>query len=201
MVIASLVTGCGGPESLLVAPTSGALEVHATLQGPMPDPNGFTLSLDGGAAVLVLANGSYLWADLPPGGHAVTLSGVANNCRVAGGSVRSVQVAAEETTQIWFDVTCPALVPASLLIEVSTRSVFGWKDPNGYEVVVDGVVSQRIGDAGSVMIRGIAEGEHSIWLDDIALGCTYRGGQTVVVPTTGTVTVTFTVGCLAPGVP
>jgi len=66
MALALLVTACGSSENLFVAPTSGGLEVHTTSQGPALDPDGFALGLDGAAAVPIRANGSYLWADLPP---------------------------------------------------------------------------------------------------------------------------------------
>jgi len=65
------------------SPTTGSLRVSANTSGPSPDPNGYTLSVDGGAALELAVNGSRTIANLAPGAHSAELAGIAPNCTIA----------------------------------------------------------------------------------------------------------------------
>src|SRR5439155_920493 len=67
-------------------PTTGSLTVTAATSGASGDidPDGYTVSVDGGAASQPIpANGSVTFTG-PAGDHSVALTGVATNCTVSG---------------------------------------------------------------------------------------------------------------------
>ena len=89
--------------------TTGSLEVTAVTSGPDPDPNGFTLQVDGSPYPLV-ANGTRLLEGLGGGDHNVTLSDISNNCTLAGSDSRTLSIATggltRDTARTTFDLTC-----------------------------------------------------------------------------------------------
>ena len=72
------LVGCGGGSGGgPTGPTEGALEVLASTTGSDLDPDGYTLSVDNGAAQPLPSNGADTVASLSTGTHTVTLAGVA----------------------------------------------------------------------------------------------------------------------------
>jgi len=81
----SPLVGCGGGSGGdPTGPTEGALEVLASTTGSDLDPDGYTLSVDNGAAQPLPSNGADTVASLSTGTHTVTLAGVAPNCLIDG---------------------------------------------------------------------------------------------------------------------
>ena len=102
-------------------PTTGALSVTTTTTGQNPDPDGYSLSLDGGAGQPLAVNGTLTVADLPVGARTVALGDVAANCS-AGTNPRSVTVTAGGTAQLTFQVTCtgpanPVIASGNLVLD------------------------------------------------------------------------------------
>src|SRR5580765_3580724 len=58
LAMASAVSwfGCGGGGSDLVGPEPGSLDVTIATSGPEPDPDGYTLSIDGAAPEAIAVN-------------------------------------------------------------------------------------------------------------------------------------------------
>lgn len=90
-------------------PTTGDLTVAAATAGAELDADGYTVTVDGAASQTVGANGSVTFSALAAGDHSVALSGVAENCTVAGTSPRTVNVPAGGTVTSTFEVTCEAV--------------------------------------------------------------------------------------------
>jgi hypothetical protein len=89
--------------------TAGSIRVTTTTTGTDPDPGGYALGLNvGGMSTMAAlpASGTIVVNLARVGAYVIKLSGVAENCRVAGGAVRQVDVRAEEIAEITFDVSC-----------------------------------------------------------------------------------------------
>jgi hypothetical protein len=88
-------------------PSTGQVRITATTTGR--DPDGYSVSVDGGAAQSLDINGSRTVNGLTAGAHTVTLSGVATNCTVSGALERSVTITAGQTATVSFAVSCAAV--------------------------------------------------------------------------------------------
>src|SRR5438128_109727 len=87
---------------------NGTLTVTTSTTGSNLDPDGYTVTVDGGAASQPIAtNGSVSFTG-PAGDHTVALSGVAGNCSVSGANPRTVTVPSGGTTTTTFSVSCAA---------------------------------------------------------------------------------------------
>src|SRR5205823_4638454 len=73
-------------------PETGNLTVGTSTSGSNLDPDGYTVTVDGGASQTIGANGSVTFTGLSAGSHSVALSGVASNCTVSGGKPRTVNL-------------------------------------------------------------------------------------------------------------
>jgi hypothetical protein len=87
--------------------SSGTIQVHTATTGASPDPDGYTVSVDGGAAQSIGVNATIQFPGVGVGSHQVTLAGLASNCSVQD-NPRSVTVATAATAAVDFAVSCPA---------------------------------------------------------------------------------------------
>ena len=107
---ASLTLGCddsNGPAAPV--PPTGAIEITVSTASAVSDidPDGYTLSIDGGPGQPVAVNGAVRIGALPNGKHLVRLDGLAANCSVDGANPLSVDVIAENTAlPVSFSVSC-----------------------------------------------------------------------------------------------
>ena len=97
--------------AITCAETEGALDVVTATTGADLDPDGYTVSVDGGAATASGVNDTLSSPDLTPGDYEVLLSDVAANCSVGGANPRTVAVTAGATAETTFAVTCTTIVP------------------------------------------------------------------------------------------
>jgi Tol biopolymer transport system component len=174
---------------------AGTIQVAVTTSGSATDPDGYVAKLDDGEPGLpVASNGNVTFGGVAAGSHTVTLTEVAADCAVTGGPVQSVTVAAGETSELAFEVTCA--LPAGS-IQVTTATTGSSLDPDGYTVSVDAGTPQAIGPNATLAFEGLAVGTHSVALAGIAGNCHLDGDnpRTVEVPQ-GSTTVTFEVTCL-----
>lgn len=177
---------------------TGNLTVATSTTGSNLDPDGYTVTVDGGASQAIATNGSVTFSGLSASSHTVVLSGVAGNCSVSGGTSRTVTVPSGGTASTSFAVSC---VAQSGNLTVTTSTTGSNLDPDGYTVTVDGGASQAIATNGSVTFTGLSAGSHSVALSGLAANCVVSGSnpQTVTVPTGGTASASFAVGCAAAG--
>jgi alpha-tubulin suppressor-like RCC1 family protein len=114
-----LAAACGDssspPEPVGPEPV-GQIRVTSSTTGSSVDPDGYTVALDEGAGQPLQVNGTLLLEDVEPGDHMLTLAGVASNCRIEGQQPVTVVVAAGETTEASFTVTCSAAALAFRLV-------------------------------------------------------------------------------------
>jgi Tol biopolymer transport system component len=199
LAFAILTSGC----SETIAPTSGAIRVVVSTTGESGnvDRDGYTLSIDGGAAQPLDIFGAVTIADLPIGDHLVQLDDVAPNCSVAGTNPRPVVVVGnrDATTPIDvpFVVSCVARTGS---IRVSTTTSGSSPDPDGYSVTVGGFLKGNLPANGTVTIPGVPEGLAGVNLGGVAANCIVEGNPRSALVTVGaTVEVAFTVRCEQPG--
>ncbi len=187
------------------APTgggTGSLTVTTATSGASGDldPDGYTVSVDGGAASQPIPDNGSVTFTGPAGDHTVALSGVAANCSVGGANPRTVTVPSGGTVSTTFSVTCAATGGGTGSLTVTTSTTGSNLDPDGYTITIDGSFSQPIATNGSVTFTG-PSGDHSLALSAVASNCSVSGAnpRTVTVPSGGTTTTTFSVSCAATG--
>jgi Tol biopolymer transport system component len=183
--------------AVICTAATGSLRIRTTTTGDAPDADGYTASLDGGAAQAIAVNGNRTVSGLNPGAHQVTLGGLASNCRVTGDNPRSATVTAGGTVDISFTVTCPA---TSGSIEITTATTGASPDQDGYTVAVDNGTAQSIGTNATVTVSSVAAGPHQVTLAGMADNCTAAGEnpRSVSVSVGTKSTVTFDISCPAP---
>ena len=105
-VVVAFIVGCTATSG-----GSGTIRISTTTTGVDLDPDGYRVSVDGGAAAVVGVNDGLVMPGLNPGSHTVTLGGTAFNCAVNNANPRSVGVVAGGTAVVSFAITCttPAL--------------------------------------------------------------------------------------------
>lgn len=176
--------------------SAGDLYVSTTTTGVDLDPDGYTVTVDGGASRAIATNGGVTFTGIAAGSHSVALSGIAGNCMVSGSDPESVTVAAGATATAPFSLSCSPTGSGSGTLTVTTNTTGSNPDPDGYTLTLDGVTSQPIGTNGRVTVT-VPVGAHPVALSGVAANCTVGGAnpRTVTVPAGGTATTTFAVTC------
>ncbi|HXL35292.1 MAG TPA: hypothetical protein VN953_10240 [Gemmatimonadales bacterium] len=201
----SLLAGLVGATTFSVTcvaqPTTGNLAVTTNTTGSNLDPDGYTLTVDGGQSKAIAINNTVTISGLSPGNHSVQLNGVAQNCTVSGSNPRTVSITAGSTTTTTFSVSCAATTTTGTLT-VSNSTTGSNLDPDGYTVTVSGsagTASQTMATNGNVTFANIPAGSYQVTLSGAAANCTVTSAnpQTANVPSGGTATTSFTVSCAA----
>src|SRR5438445_6163868 len=218
VAISGVATNCtvsGGPSQTVSVPSGGTattafsvscatppgnLTVSTSTTGSSLDPDGYTVTVDGGSPQAIGINASVSYTNLTAGNHTVAISGVATNCTVSGGTSRAVSVPSGSTATTTFSVSC-VTPPGNLTASTSTTG--SSLDPDGYTVTVDGGSPQAIGINASVTYTSLTAGNHTVAISGVATNCTVSGStsRTVSVPSGGTATTTFSVSCVTPNSP
>ncbi|MGH7579962.1 MAG: hypothetical protein ACREM9_07305 [Gemmatimonadales bacterium] len=84
----------------------GSLEAIATRAGPVTDPDGYTLLLNGVDVGRLGIEDTVLLRNLPKAAYSVGLDDLATRCDVGGGNPRGVRVEPDRTTRVIFLVKC-----------------------------------------------------------------------------------------------
>ena len=177
-------------------PPTGDLTATTSTTGSDLDPDGYTVTVDGGQNQPIGINGSAPFPGLAAGDHSVQLSGLAANCTVSGANPQIVNVPAGATATAPFTVTC---TPITGNINVTTTSS-GANIPASYTVSVDGTNSQTIASKnGSVTYTALSPGSHTTFLT-VPSNCTVSGGpsKSVNVIAGQTTADPYSVNCNAP---
>jgi TolB protein len=175
----------------------GQVRVDASTTGEDVDPDGYTVTLDGGSEQSLAVDGSVTFDGVDEGSHDVRLGDVADNCTVGGDNPRTVSVSHGQETAVTFDVTCEA-VANQLTAETSTTGE--QLDPDGYTLSLDGGDPEAVGIDDSRTWSDLSNGDHTVELGDIAANCWVDGAnpRTVNLSAGESVTTTFSVKCFAP---
>jgi PKD repeat protein len=176
-------------------PPTGSLTVSTSTSGGTPDPDGYSVTVSGGGSQTIGDNDSVTFPDLATGSHTVTLSGIASNCSVSGGTSQTVNVPAGGSATVSFTITCQA-VTGSLTVSTSTS---GPNAPSGYTFSIDGGASQNIGANASVTVSGLTAGNHTVQLNGVPSNCSLSEAnpQSVAIPAGGSAQASFTITCQA----
>lgn len=110
-----ILNACGSEEP---APTptpnepdpTGSILVKITTTGRDDDPEGYTLNVEGSAPREVAANSEISIPDQRLGRFTIELSNIANHCTGSGNMVREVNVTADGTATVEFEVDCKAIL-------------------------------------------------------------------------------------------
>ncbi len=170
----------------------GNLEVHVTTAGQNPDPDGYTLSVDGALLGMLGPNDMALFGGLPAEDKTVVLADVAPNCTVQGGTSQMVTIPTNNTAVVTFAVDC--VDPTALgQVDIVTNTT-GQDIPPGYTVDVGGQQSSIPANGNLVVSTPV--GPTDVRLIDVAPNCIVAAPnpRTVHVGTTLTAT-TFDVSC------
>jgi Tol biopolymer transport system component len=100
------------------AEPAASIELTTATTGFSLDPDGYAVSLDGGAAQPIGVNATLSLPGLSPGSHTVTLSGIAANCHLDGENPRTVEVVAGPTP-VTFQLDC---LGANALVAFTTNA-------------------------------------------------------------------------------
>ncbi len=189
---ALLAVGCGDE---MVEPKIGQIDVTVTTTGVEPDPDGYTLSLDGLQGVAIAASAARTLT-VDQGDHTLTLGGLAANCEVNGERRRTVSVDAGASVPVDFAVACSDTAGGIRIVTATTGSGL---DPDGYQVVLDAAAPRPIGTVDTLEFNALAPGDHQVQLLDVADDCTIADGEatrSVVVVAGMLVDVEFRIVCV-----
>jgi Tol biopolymer transport system component len=173
---------------------TGNLNVTASTTGSSLDPDGYTVSVDGGPGESLPTNGSFAFSDVETGDRSLLLTGIAANCTVTGDNPATVTVPPDGAAFHTFDVTCVELVGS---VEVTTSTAGAQLDPDGYTLTVEGETPVAIGIDETVTVNDVAIGDRTVELTGLAANCSVSGEhpRTVTVTDGGTVSTTFDINC------
>jgi Tol biopolymer transport system component len=116
LVLAAATFACKDATS----PTTGTLELNLVTTGADLDPDGFVLTLDGGANRVIPANGVARYA-LGPGSHILAIGGPAFNCDVSPEFLEPI-ITAGTTTRVEVRGSCSTYLRGAI---VYTSQEFG----------------------------------------------------------------------------
>jgi hypothetical protein len=172
--------------------TTGFVSVTTVSTGAQPDPDGYSLGLDGTARAIG-TNATLVAAQVSPGSHTLQLSGLAANCTVGGTNPRSVTVVAAETLATTFTVTCPAVGTLRMITQTSGLT----QDPNGYDLLIDGLAAARLLGTDTFLFTNLVAGSHQVIVGDVSGNCGLAAPptQNVTITQGGTTTLTVTATC------
>jgi Tol biopolymer transport system component len=137
----ALTSAC---ESHPTEPDTGALEVTISTTGHDFDPDGYSVTVDGGSPLAVPTNGSASIPDLAPGIHTVTLAGLAGNCAL--------------TTPAPLEVTVPGAEGAAASVEITCTAI--------YTLAYQGESGVELTDAAGTVLRTLVDGVPLAWSPD-----------------------------------
>ena len=131
----------------IACPSFGALRISTTTDGPSPDSDGYTLSINGTPRGPLGTQEVLDLGALIPGIYQLRLSSVAGNCSILQGATRWVNVSEGLTEEVLFAVTCVPRIdetPGEKLV-VALKSA-GDDDFNLYFMDPDSRSVQRLTD-------------------------------------------------------
>ncbi|MFL5600573.1 MAG: hypothetical protein ACJ78I_09275 [Gemmatimonadaceae bacterium] len=136
LLLGSVLSACGGDSTS--PPTTGTIDFNVVTSGVDIDADGFFLTVDGGSPQPVPANGTLSISALPPGNHALAISGVAFNCDV-NTAPTSASVTVGQTTHVDVQAICTPFLRNAI---VYASQQFGF--PEIMVMRPDGLRSERL---------------------------------------------------------
>ncbi len=181
---------------------TGSINISVATTGPVPDPDGYQIVVDGGTPQPVGLQGSILLTNVAVGDHTVQLTGLASNCTLSGPNPQSVTLIANATVTVSFAVQCGTPAPTTGTLRIVTATTGSDVDADGYTYSVDNQAPQPIGVSATATVDNVAAGPHSVALAGLATNCTVQGAnpQSVTIMASATAEVSFAIACTVPTV-
>jgi hypothetical protein len=104
-------------------PVFGSIAIITITNGSTPDPDGFTVSVEGVDNQPIPANGTLLLSLFTPQTYSVELDGIAENCVALNGRSQTVLVEPEATAEVTFEFSCgdePIGDPPTALLTITS---------------------------------------------------------------------------------
>jgi hypothetical protein len=158
---------CDGESGLDQGATTGTLQVIASIEGPLLDPDGYTLRLDGGSEAPLAVSDTVVFAGIAAGDYVLELVGISPECRVHGSNPRAVKVSAGGAARTIFAVVCGQRGTGRLTVTTFTYGV----RPDSYVVKVTGGPSAAIGPEDRVTLFGVPAGVDTVTLTLVPSEC------------------------------
>jgi Bacterial Ig-like domain (group 3)/Bacterial Ig-like domain (group 1) len=196
--VALSLSGCGGGGSDVGPDETGGVTASVSTSGTNPDPDGYTLTIDGASSGTLNGSGPVTVNGLAPGNHAVGLDGVADNCTVQGENPQLVTITSGGTASVAFTVVCAAPPPGTGAVLVTTTTTGSDVDADGYIALLDGAQpGVAVPASGSATFSDVTAGSHTITLSGVAANCTVSGGASTStsVSAGATSNVSFSISC------
>ncbi len=176
-----------------------AIDVDAATTGTVPDPDGYTILVDGVVEGVVATGGRIVLGGLPSGTHTVTLGDLSPNCAISAPTSVSVDVAAGDTAVVGFMVDCSGMSAGSalrIIVSAAGDSI----DADGFLLLLDGVAADTLPPNG-MAILSVTPGARTLELSDVASHCAIadENPRVVNVAPGATTDVHFDVTCARPG--
>src|SRR2546427_468306 len=186
-LVATACNDSQGPQpdaALLPLPLPGlaTLAVSTSTSGSNLDPDGYTVTVDGGPSQSIGANGVATFVGLAAGDPAVLPAGVAH-CSTGGGAQPPADAPTAGSAAAPGAARSRATPPPTGNLAVSTSTTGSNLDPDGYALTLDGGTNRAIPTNGSGTFTGLPAGSHTVVLSGVAGNCTAGGGA----PRTGDV--------------
>ena len=176
--------------------TFGTLRVITSTTGMKFNPSGYSVTIDGESKGAIGTDESLDFDGLRAISHAVELIIDENRpCAVVGESTQTVAISANETRAVTFEVFCEF---KSGSIQVTTETVGGGDDPDGFTILVDSEAKGGIGNKDTVTVGGLVPGDRWVELADVSANCsvTPPNGRTVTVDPDATAQTAFVINCV-----
>jgi hypothetical protein len=110
---------------------TGSVQVTSSTSGPVADPDGYSLMLDGSDRGTLGSSSDVTLNGLIPGTHQIGLSGVAANCQVEGTNPQDVFVTVGASATVAFTITCVEPPASTGTLTVATSTSGRNLDPDG----------------------------------------------------------------------
>jgi hypothetical protein len=179
--------------AMACARTTGDVTVTVVTSGPNQDGDGYFVLVDQTVEGFVSSNGSTTIRYLPVGPHIVGLTDVASNC--SAGAAQTRTLTAGVVANMTFSVACTALSVVRVVASTSGAE----PDPDGYTVVIGGVMSRTPAN-GTLTIRAPI-GTHTWAIGDATPNCALSGATSgsLTLAVSDTVTLNAQATCTAVG--
>jgi len=191
-LLAAPAGGCSDPAS---PPTTGSLEVTTSTSGE-PAGVSYRVQIDGTIRTSLAPDGRATIGGLAIGTHAIALLDLPPQCTPTAGSSRSVEITPGATARLLFEITCSPAGSLRVITSISGESL----DPDGYQVVIEGVTQRPIGAADTVVVGGLSPGDVRVSLAGVAANCALVSQlpATVRIGVGAETTLTIAVQCQTP---
>ena len=131
------------PELPVPDPTFGAIEVEVITTGDDDDPDGYTISIQGGESKEVDPNSTVTFTQVATGNVAISISEIPVHCQLDGDDSQSFTLGDNEVKNVQFDISCGPIFRDKILFMRSTGEAFEYQI---YSISPDGENMRMVSD-------------------------------------------------------